>query len=96
MLRLFRALSIAEGVSYLLILSISLGFVSRDYVSMVGMTHGILFLLYIMLSLPVAEKSHWSARTKAGVFLASVIPFAFIGVELYLRKSPIKSVTAVN
>ncbi len=96
MLRCFRALSLAEGVSYLMILSISLGLVSRDYVSMVGMTHGILFILYLMLSLMVSEKNAWSVRTKAGVFLASVIPLAFIAVELYLRKSAVKPVAAVS
>lgn len=96
MLRYFRALSVAEGVSYLMILSISSGLVSRDYVSMVGMTHGILFILYLMLSLTVSEKCDWSVRTKGGILLASVIPFAFIAVELYLRKPQVKQASAVS
>jgi len=68
MLRCFRALSLAEGVSYLMILSISLGLVSRDYVSMVGMTHGILFILYLMLSLMVSEKMHGQSERKRAFF----------------------------
>ncbi len=96
MLRCFRALSFAEGVSYLMILSISLGLMSREYVSMVGMTHGILFILYLMLALVVAEKNAWSGRTKGGIFLASVIPFAFIWVELYLGRSSVKQTSTLG
>lgn len=96
MLKFFRALSVAEGISYLMILSISLGLVSRDYVSMVGMLHGILFILYIMVLLTVSEKASWSVRARGGLFIASVIPFAFVGVELFLRKQAVKQSLAVS
>ena len=86
MLRLFRALSFAEGVSYVMILAISFGLLSREYVSMVGMTHGILFMLYLGLLTLVSEKEGWSKQARGGLFLASIIPFAFIGAELFLRK----------
>lgn len=86
MLSFFRALSFAEGVSYILILAISMGLVSRDYVSMVGMTHGILFMIYLVMLAIVSEKEGWSKQARGGLFLASIIPFAFIGAELFLRK----------
>lgn len=91
MLRCFRALSVAEGISYLMILSISLGLMSREFVSMVGMTHGILFILYLILLTTVSEKEGWSIPARGGLFLASIIPFAFLGAELFLRKSSVKS-----
>lgn len=86
MLKCFRAISILEGLSFLAILSISFGFLSRDFVFMVGMSHGVLFMLYLFLSLVVSNKHEWSARIWLSLFTASIIPFAFIGVEIFLGK----------
>ncbi|OUS02343.1 hypothetical protein A9Q81_08840 [Gammaproteobacteria bacterium 42_54_T18] len=86
MLRLFRAISIMEGVSYLAILSVTLGLISRDYVSQIGMGHGVLFMFYLFLSIFVSDKQGWSLKIWLPLFFASIIPFAFFLVELYLRK----------
>jgi len=86
MLRLFRAISVMEGLSYLAILSVTLGLISRDYVSQIGMGHGVLFMLYLFLSLLVTDKQGWSLKVWFPLLLASVIPFAFVLVEYYLRK----------
>ena len=85
-LNLFRAASLAEGLSFLVILSVSLGLISRDYVFMIGMTHGVLFLVYMVLSLWVSNSRNWSVMVWLLIFLAAVVPFAFIGVELFLRR----------
>jgi integral membrane protein len=87
MLNSFRAISIVEGVSYLLILSVAFGIISRDYVFQIGMIHGVLFMLYLVFSLLVCNKQRWSLFIWLPLFFASVIPFAFIPVELYLRKA---------
>ena len=89
MLKLFRAISLLEGLSYLSILCVSFEIISRDYVFPIGMGHGILFMLYIILSLPVSHKLGWSVYKWLMVFLASIIPFAFILVEVYLQKTVI-------
>lgn len=94
MLKLFRVISVLEGLSYLTILSVSLGFISRDYVSAIGMGHGVLFLLYIVFSLVVSSKLSWRLLTWLAVFLASIIPFAFIALELYLSRQEAKQQTA--
>ena len=86
MFQLFRAISVLEGVSYLAILSVSLGLISRDYVSQIGMGHGVLFMIYLFLSVSVSDKQRWSLKVWIPIFLASIIPFAFVLVELYLRK----------
>ncbi len=86
MLKFFRAVSVLEGCSYLAILSVTLGFVSRDFVSILGMTHGVLFMLYLMLSLSASHKQQWSVITLLLLFLASVVPFAFIPVEIFLSR----------
>ncbi|PCJ14501.1 MAG: hypothetical protein COB04_15170 [Gammaproteobacteria bacterium] len=87
MLRFFRITSVLEGISYLAILSITLGVVSRDFVSLVGMVHGVLFLLYFVLSMSVSEQQRWTLKIWLPLLFASVVPFAFILVEMFLRRS---------
>ena len=89
MFQFFRMISLLEGVSYLAILSVTLGFISRDFVSLLGMSHGILFMLYLFLSLSVSHKKQWSLVTFLLVFVASLVPFAFIAVEIFLRRQTI-------
>ena len=91
MLNIFRIFSICEGFSFLLILSVSLGFISRELVFAIGMGHGVLFLLYFVLSLIASHKRGWSVVVWILVFLASVVPFAFIAVELFIQKELAKN-----
>ena len=86
MTKFFRSISVLEGVSFLVILSVSFEFISREYVYQLGMTHGILFACYLILSLLVANKFKWSVIVWLLVFLASLVPFAFIAVEVYMSK----------
>jgi integral membrane protein len=86
MLQLFRIASLAEGISLLVILSVTVGLISRDYVYVLGMTHGVLFLFYGALSLVVSHRQNWSVVTWLLILLASVVPFAFIPVERFLEK----------
>ena len=87
MLNYFRAISILEGLSFLAILSVTLGYISRDFVFQIGMTHGILFMLYLFLSLIVSNNQEWSLKVWFSLLLASIIPFAFIPAELFMSKS---------
>lgn len=86
MLKLFRIVSLIEGMSYLLILCVSLGFISRDLVSTIGMGHGALFVLYVVLSILAARKQGWSMGVWFLLFLSALIPFAFVLVEMFLEK----------
>ncbi|MBU2870539.1 DUF3817 domain-containing protein [Colwellia sp. E2M01] len=85
-MKAFRLVSLLEGFSYLLILSVTLGFINREYVFAIGMAHGALFVSYIILSFYVAHKRSWSIFVWLLVFIASLIPFAFIAVELFIEK----------
>lgn len=87
MLKFFRVASLVEGMSYLLILCVTLGFISRDHVSSLGMGHGVLFILYVVLSLLVTRQQGWSPRVWLLLFLSALIPFAFIPVEIFLQKA---------
>lgn len=86
MLKLFRIVSLAEGISYLLILCVTLEVISRELVYPIGMGHGVLFLLYFVMSLVASHRQNWSVIVWLGVLLASIIPFAFVPVEVFVRK----------
>lgn len=87
MLSAFRVLSIVEGLSFLLILSVTIGWISRDHVFPLGISHGLLFVLYLIGSMMLAHQRRWGLGIWLPLFLASVIPLAFIAVELFLRRS---------
>jgi len=91
MIPFFRSLSVIEGISYLVILCVSFGVISREYVFFLGITHGILFILYLVFSLIVSHKLSWSILIWLLVFLAAIIPFAFVLVEIFIRKEIQKS-----
>lgn len=86
MLTFFRIASLLEGSSYLLILSVSLGFISREFVQSIGMGHGILFLGYVVFLMLASHKQNWSVLILGLMFLAAFVPFAFLIVEFFLRK----------
>jgi integral membrane protein len=86
MLKLFRIASLLEGCSYLLILTASFGIISREFVFPIGMGHGVLFLLYFVLSLLASHKQGWSVGLWLIMLLAAIVPFAFVPVELFLQK----------
>ena len=86
MLKIFRVTSLLEGLSYLLILCVSFEIISREYVFVLGMTHGALFLLYGVFSLLASHKQGWSIFVWLLILLAAIIPFAFLPVELFLEK----------
>lgn len=85
-MKLFRIVSLLEGISYLVILSVTAGLISREFVFPLGMAHGVLFMVYVLLSLQVSHKQGWSILVWLAVFLAAIVPFAFVGVEAYLRR----------
>jgi integral membrane protein len=85
-LKYFRVISLLEGISYLVILSVTFEIISRDYVFTLGMTHGVLFIAYLIFSLQASHKQGWSIIIWLLIFLASIIPFAFIGVDIFLQK----------
>jgi integral membrane protein len=73
-----RIVAFIEGCSYLLlgftmILKYKFGMPQPNYI--VGLAHGILFVLYIVLLLQVAFEHRWNIFKIFLAFLASLIPF---------------------
>lgn len=92
MLQLFRLTAFLEGVSYILLLFIAtpIKYLSDDpqYVKMLGMPHGILFIAYIILAIVISKKKPWNNLVLAKVLLASIIPFGTFYIEYkYLKKA---------
>ena len=90
MLNTFRTLSLIEGLSLITLLFIAMPakyhFAAFDIVWQVGMTHGVLWLAYITLSLIVSHKQNWSVIFWLLVLFTSVIPFACFFLELKLKR----------
>ena len=74
-IRRFRSIAIAEGISFLVLLFIAmpLKYLAGwpDAVRVVGMAHGVLFLLYLAAAIQVATARDWPWQRTALVFLTS-------------------------
>ena len=79
MLKNFRLLAVFEGISFLLILFITMPLKYMfDYPmanKVVGMIHGVLFLAYIVFALMLKTEMNWNNKKTAIILLCSVIPF---------------------
>ncbi len=80
-LKLFRIIAILEGVSYLLILFVAYILRIHEWVRPIGMTHGMLFISYVILTVLGMKVERWSGKTTAIVFVASLIPFGTFYIE---------------
>ena len=91
MLKSFRILSFLEGVSYLLILFVTM---PLKYIwdngapnKVIGMVHGFLFLAYIIFAILMKPERKWDNKTLAIVLACSVIPFGTFWMDKkYLRE----------
>lgn len=87
MLKLFKWTAFLEGCSYLVILANML-FVKplnfelyQTLLYPIGMTHGVLFIGYVLLALLLVKSQGWSFKDLAIILLASLIPFGTFWVE---------------
>ncbi|MEM6517271.1 MAG: DUF3817 domain-containing protein [Bacteroidota bacterium] len=90
MLNLFRIIALLEGLSYiaLLFIAVPIKYFADDpqYVKMLGMPHGVLFLAYIVFAFLIASEMGWNRKTLFIVLLASIIPFGTFYIEYkYLK-----------
>jgi len=75
----FRIISFLEGMSYILLLfvAVPIKYLAGDstYVKALGMPHGILFLLYILMALFIRSRMKWGWQSTLFVLIASLLPF---------------------
>jgi len=74
-----RIVAFLEGISYLVLLGIAMPlkyFVGLPQaVRVVGMAHGVLFVLFVILLIQVATEKSWSFKKSALSFVSSLVPF---------------------
>ncbi|WP_439151285.1 DUF3817 domain-containing protein [Winogradskyella sp.] len=90
-LPVFRLIALLEGVSYMLLLFIAtpIKYLYEDpqYVKLLGMPHGLLFIAYVVMAVLIAPDMKWSTRSLWIVLIASVIPFGTFYIDKnYLKK----------
>ena len=86
-----RLTAFIEGWSFLILLFIAmpLKYLAGipQAVRVVGMAHGVLFILYILFVLIVTIQKKWSFKVLFLLFLASLVPFAtFYADKIFLKK----------
>jgi integral membrane protein len=89
----FRLISFIEGISFLVLVFIAM---PLKYlagiplaVKIVGMTHGVLFILFVIALYMAMKRYQWKFLTFQ-LFVYSLIPFGFILIEKTIMKSPPK------
>ena len=75
----FKIISVLEALSFLILLGIAMPLKYMagipEPVSLFGMAHGVLFIMYIIGAFFMKEKLNWSIQTLIIVILCSVLPF---------------------
>ncbi|MDO5980557.1 DUF3817 domain-containing protein [Flavivirga spongiicola] len=84
-INIFRLVAFLEGVSYILLLFIAtpikyfLG--DPQYVKLLGMPHGLLFVAYVAFAFMLKKDFNWNSKQFATVLLASIIPFGTFYID---------------
>ena len=94
MIKLFKFIAIAEGISYL-VLFFNMLVVKRLNLELyklllypIGMAHGLLFMSYVTVAFLIWKNQKWAIKVFLIVQLGSLIPFGTFYVEnKYLRNA---------
>lgn len=86
----FRVVSFLEGTSYLLLLFVAVPIKywlnDPQYVKLLGMPHGLLFVGYMVLAFLLKSELNWDMKKFVVVLLASILPFGTFYIDKkYLR-----------
>ena len=84
-LKTFRVISLLEALSFVILLLVAMPIKyilgNPELVRIVGMAHGILFVLYIIGALLFKKKLNWSNQILVVVILCSIIPMGPLYVD---------------
>ena len=85
MRKTFRLVALLEGVSYILLLFIAVPIKywggDEQWVKLLGMPHGILFVSYVIFAFLIKENENWGMKDLGIVLLASILPFGTFYVD---------------
>ena len=83
-LKQFSWAAILEGCSYLafaLTMPLKYGYDILWPNKIVGLFHGILFIIYVYLAYVVVKQNHWSFKRFVILFVASLVPFGTFYID---------------
>ena len=82
---IFRITAFLEGLSYILLLFVAVPIKYQmgdaSYVQMLGMPHGLLFMIYVFLAVYLKPQYNWNNKIFMLVLAASIIPFGTFYVD---------------
>lgn len=85
MLTIFKKIAWFEGVSLLLLLffAMPMKYIAGNeiYVKTIGMAHGVLFVVYIVLAIGLKFSLNWDFKKFTFICLASIVPFGTFYAE---------------
>jgi integral membrane protein len=87
MVRIFKNIAILEGLSYLVLFANMLLIKPNNMVLYktllypIGMTHGLLFIGYVLLAILLKKSQNWNFNILLIVLTASLLPLATFFVE---------------
>lgn len=92
MSKFFKIVATLEGISLLLLLFVAMPlkyiFDLPEFVRVIGMAHGLLFIGYIILATKLKTEESWNNKKFFEVCIASIIPFGTFYMEKkYLKNS---------
>lgn len=92
MLKALRIAAILEGISYLLIFGLTMPLKYWAGIGqpnkIVGMAHGLLFILFVILAGIFTWERKWGIKRFLILFIASLLPFGtFYADKKYLRQA---------
>ncbi|MEU3739196.1 MULTISPECIES: DUF3817 domain-containing protein [unclassified Streptomyces] len=95
-LRRLRLVSAPEAVSFLLLIVCSVLKRTTEFnaVPVMGMVHGVLFVLYVLFWLDAWNRTKWNVKTAALYFILSVLPTGGFFAERKLKREAEAAVIA--
>ncbi|MBS1534630.1 MAG: DUF3817 domain-containing protein [Bacteroidetes bacterium] len=84
-MKLFKKIALFEGLSLLLLLFFAMPmkyiFNQPEFVRVIGMAHGLLFIAYIGLAIMCKSEEKWDNKNFVIICLASIVPFGTFYIE---------------
>ncbi len=89
LISVLRIVAIVEGLSLLVLLFIAMPlkyqYGNMEIVPVVGMTHGMLFILFLACALFVSNQKAWSDKFFILLVASSIVPFATFFMDRKLK-----------
>lgn len=83
-----RIAGLVEGISFVLLLFIAMPLKYMagrpEYVKVIGMAHGILFIFYVLFLIRAAVAHGWSPGRMLVLFVSTLVPFGTFAADYWI------------